>query len=910
MPLYNTPNEHRLLMERTALLESSADGIFAIDVAGLCTFFNHAAAQMLGYRPEECLGRNMHLLTHARKLDGSEYPEAECPIFRTLRSGHGIRIENEVAWHRNGIAIPVEYSAQPIEIDGRVEGAVVTIRDITTRLAAEQELRDSEARIRAVLETALDCIIIMDGQSRIVEFNPAAERMFGYKRSDVLMKKMPELLMPPDLRDAYYLEITQFRKTGESEIIGKRIEVTAKRSNGEEFPVELAVSRIPKRGEELFTGYLRDITVRKRAERSLSESEERYRSLVEATAAIVWNTPASGKFEQPQPGWSAFTGQVWEESKAVGWLDAVHPEDRDRTISAWAVSLATRSLYQVEHRLRRHDGAYHWMQVRAAPVVTPEGDVREWVGIHTNITGQKKVEEDLQHAKASAEAANQAKSRFLASMSHELRTPLNAIIGYGEMLQEEAEDIGAGHLIPDLKKIHSAGKHLLALINDVLDISKIEAGKIELFIERFDIAEMVEQVAATVRSLVTENQNEFKVEIEPAIGSMRADVTKVRQSLLNLLSNAAKFTEGGKVKLEVTADRANANVLFRVSDTGIGITPEQISRLFQAFEQADRSTSRDFGGTGLGLALTRHFCRLMGGDVNVESEPGRGSTFTICLPFQSPISTEATVAIKPAAGTNKGTVLVIDDDVTARDLLQRLLAKEGFHSQAAGSGGEGLGMARELHPALITLDVMMPQMDGWAVLNALKADPELCEIPVIMLTMVDNRNLGYALGAADYLMKPVNRDRLARVLRRFACKNPPCRVLVIDDDADARRLLRQVLESESWAVTEATGGVEAMERLSGNELPELIFLDLMMPEMDGFELSAALWRNERWRHIPVVVLTAKELTTEDRARLNGRVERILQKGDLNRDDLMREVRRVIAFCAPPPQSAPPAASSQ
>jgi GAF domain-containing protein/DNA-binding response OmpR family regulator len=493
------------------------------------------------------------------------------------------------------------------------------------------------------------------------------------------------------------------------------------------------------------------------------------------------------------------------------------------------------------------------------------------------------------------ELADRHKSEFLANMSHELRTPLNAIIGYSEMLQEDAADLGAEQFTDDLRRINAAGKHLLELINAVLDLSKIEAGKMELYLETFDVAGLVRDIAAVIQPLAAKNANHLDVRCPAGTGTMRADLTKVRQALFNLLSNACKFTDRGTISLTVARELMSGQdwMVFRVSDTGIGMTPEQLTRLFEAFSQADAATTRKYGGTGLGLALSRRLCRMMGGDVTVASEAGRGSTFTIRLPAQvAEVAAEPVAPAGPAdrAPAGIGTVLVIDDEATVRDLMQRFLTKEGFRVVTAHGGEEGLQRARALRPDAITLDVMMPGMDGWAVLSALKADPDVADIPVIMLTIVDDKNLGYALGASDYLTKPIDRERLVAVLRQHRRDLP---VLVVDDDVEVRQLFRRMLEPEGYTVVEAPNGREALERLRDMS-PSVILLDLMMPEMDGFEFVAEFRRHEPWRAIPIVVVTAKDLSPDDRARLNGYVERILQKGTHGREQLLAEVRELVA----------------
>jgi signal transduction histidine kinase/CheY-like chemotaxis protein len=512
-----------------------------------------------------------------------------------------------------------------------------------------------------------------------------------------------------------------------------------------------------------------------------------------------------------------------------------------------------------------------------------------------------KLFREIEDKSRQIEDANRHKSEFLANMSHELRTPLNAIIGYSEMLEEEAADLDQKTFIPDLQKINGAGKHLMSLISNILDLSKIEAGKMDLYLEDFEIIPMIKEVIATVKPLIEKNANTLQLHYADGLGQMRSDVTKLRQMLFNLLSNASKFTERGTITLSVGRESVNGSqwVNFSVSDTGIGMSPEQTSKLFQAFTQADSSTTRKYGGTGLGLAISQKFCQLMGGEITIESAVGQGSTFRVRLPA---IVAESKVDVLPrseetssaTAQMSEGapTVLVIDDDPTVHDLVQRFLNKEGLNMIAARSGEEGLRLAKELHPAAITLDVLMPGMDGWAVLSALKADPSLSEIPVIMLTIMDERQMGYALGAADYLTKPIDWDRLAAILQRYECARPPCPLLVVEDDPVMRDMLRRRLEKEDWTIIEAENGRVALERMTEQQ-PELILLDLMMPEMDGFQFLDEIRKREDWRLIPVIVVTAKELSAEDRQRLNGSVEKILQKGAYSREELIRQVRDLV-----------------
>ncbi|OUS08136.1 hypothetical protein A9Q96_01330 [Rhodobacterales bacterium 52_120_T64] len=520
------------------------------------------------------------------------------------------------------------------------------------------------------------------------------------------------------------------------------------------------------------------------------------------------------------------------------------------------------------------------------------------VSVFTNITESKEHEaeldtlvEELGAARDEAVKANSAKSQFLANMSHELRTPLNAIIGYSELLIDDAQDDENEEYVPDLEKISKAGKHLLGLINDILDLSKIEIGKIELFVEEIEVSSLLKDVADTIQPLIASNNNKLVIEQADDIGAIHSDMTKLRQNLFNLLSNAAKFSKDSNIKIRVcSAESSNGKQIeFHIEDQGIGMTETQLAKIFDPFTQADSSTSKEFGGTGLGLTITREFSRKMGGDIKVTSEIGKGTVFSMSILADCRyVDAEDYDFAEVEVSDDAPLILVIDDDRNVRDLLRRNLTTAGYRTALAPGGEEGLTMAEELLPDAITLDVIMPQTDGWKVLSRLKSNSTTAHIPVVMVSIVEDRPLGFSLGASEYLSKPVDRKQLAKVLKRFLGDNTNRTVLVVEDDADTRDAMSRYLKREGALPIEAENGLVGLEKLAKIK-PALILLDLMMPEMDGFEFIEQYRENPAWHEIPVIVLTAKTLTDDDRNRLDGWVKELYSKDDSNIEHVLNEV---------------------
>ncbi|MGH8601367.1 MAG: response regulator [Gammaproteobacteria bacterium] len=604
-----------------------------------------------------------------------------------------------------------------------------------------------------------------------------------------------------------------------------------------------------------------------------------------------------------------FAGLLLLTATVSYWLN-MHITRPLSALSAWATQVSQAKDFNaraIKHNDDEVGTLVDSLNTMLAELAKQES-IRSWNEIlETEIRERKEVERDLIAMRNRAEAANKAKSQFLANMSHELRTPLNAIIGYSEMLQDVMTDeaLDRAELSGDVDKIRSAGKHLLSLINDILDLSKIEAGKMDLSIEAFNADELIQDVIGTITPLAESRGNQLRINVEGEIGIIYSDVTKIRQILFNLLSNAVKFTHQGHVDLTCIRKHGEGGeeVVFSVHDTGIGISHENLDVLFKPFSQADASTTRKYGGTGLGLAISRSYAKMLGGEIEVDSEVGRGSTFTVKFPVQLEnigelfSERETTLYGQTASAELSGPLeqtqlLLIDDDEAVHNILHYQLSRHGYKIHSAMSGKEGLKKAFEENFDVIVLDILMPEMDGWQVLQKLKSEAKTMSIPVVLYTIVADKEKGYALGADDYLVKPISKSKLLATLKNYR-RSSSNKILLIDDDQHTLELIDAYLTDMDFQLLKAENGREGLDILQKEQGTMIILLDLIMPVMNGFEFIDEVRKHPEFAKIPIIVISAHDISSEERSLLLQHTQLIIKKGEYSKQELIGNIETIL-----------------
>ena len=814
------------------------------------------------------------------------------------------------------------------------------------------DLESAEAKYQGIFENAIEGIFQTTLDGRYLIANPMLAKIYGYKSPDQLVNGLTDITNQLYINPHRRQEFIDMMRTHDTV---SNFESQVRRRDGTRIWISENVRAMRDRYGVLigFEGTVQDITQRKRAEEEsqllqsltleISAANDFQSALEVALCKIcqftgwdygeAWIPSGDSQVLVCSPAWYVSTEGLADFRKYserisfpsdIGFPGRVWGHQRPEWI--WDISLESEANF-----LRKYPALECGLKSGLAIPVSADKNVvaimafftmspndrdQQLVGLIGAIAMQlgvlmrrkrdeealRLMNEELALARDRALEANRTKSTFVANMSHELRTPLNAIIGYSEMLQEDASLLGLDDFVNDLQKIYQSGRHLLNLINDILDMTKIEAGKLEIHCDYFNVPTLVWDASTTIQPLLLKNNNHLHIDCDYQLGDICADMTRVRQILLNILSNACKFTKSGEIHVKVNRQHSPQGeyFYFAISDTGIGISPENLQRLFQPFNQADSSTTRQYGGTGLGLAISHRLCQMMGGDITVQSELGKGSVFTVGLPVNcdrnqpnlnlssSLLANNLTQEITDSPKIYPS-ILLITEDLLVHQAAQSSLSHLGIRIYSSFNAIDGIELAHQILPNAIVLDVQIPSMSGWDVLKQLKLQPLTSGIPVILLTIDDEQHLSAQIGANDYLFKPIDRDRLITTIEKYRPElQSQLSVLVIEDDINVRSMLRRMLEKENCVVFEAQDGHEALEIMTA-ELPQLILLDLMMPNINGFEFIHLLRLQQDPPSIPIIIITARDLNEEDFIHLNGSVQKILQKTNSSYTQIFKEV---------------------
>ncbi|NQV42535.1 MAG: PAS domain S-box protein [Candidatus Marinimicrobia bacterium] len=776
---------------------------------------------------------------------------------------------------------------------------------------ATRELQRSEEKFRAVVRSAVVGVITMDAYGTIESYNDSAQQMFGYSVKEVRGKNIKMLMGPPE-SDEHDMYLTNYREGRPRKKIGESREVVGRRKNGDIIYLDLGVNEIKIEGNRFFTGTFRDITEMKKAADDLANAHLQLKSVFNsATQVGIIATDIEGKITIFNPGAERMLGYTSDEVLGKE-SDIFHLESEvkqrakelrrqlGRPITGFDTYVALAKLggyAEKEWTYVRKDGSQLTVDSAVTATRDTSGEITGFLGIALDITQRKRGEEALRLAKSVAEEANRTKSEFLTNMSHELRTPLNSVIGFSNIILRNTESKLDDKEIIYLERIQANGKHLLELINDILDLSKVEAGSMDLEIVSINVGDLIRDLIGQVESQVAQKPVNL-VEVFPEkIIEIQTDPGKLKQIILNLVSNAIKFTDEGEVKVEViTHPVTNRPLSISVIDSGIGIPEDRIGHIFDEFEQVDSSTQRKYGGTGLGLSISRALCQLMGYSLDVNSEVGKGSTFKISIPLNDPVARveesirQTTRASDRASGLEtdgsfKGKhILLVDDDPDSLTLLTHYLKDTECELETAPSTAAAMTAVKRRKPDLITLDLRMPDETGDVFLAALRANKEYADIPVVVVSIVARENRGKLPGATDFVQKPVNQHDLLWAIRRNIQKAPCC-VLLVEDDADMRDLISEYLSDLQLELRTAGNGQEALDILE-DYVPNLILLDLKMPEMDGMKFLEVLETSTSHTMPRVMIITGKNLSPQEELLIKNDGITIIRKDQ----DFEKELR--------------------
>jgi len=771
---------------------------------------------------------------------------------------------------------------------------------------AQAEVQRSRSFLDSVIEQIPHMVFIKDASDlRFVRINRSGEELLGYSRAELMGKSDFDFF--PESEARFFVDKDR-EVLARGTVLDIPEEIIHTRHKGARILHTKKVPVLDADGRPQFLlGVSEDITEQRQAADALRVAETRLQQVLTFSSTVIYALDVRpGKLIPTfvSDNFSRMTGYDAADALDSTWVAArFHPAERERLLAETPALLA-QDRFTREYRFLFRDGTYHWMRDEARVRRNAVGAPVQIFGAWLDITERVRAEEEVRRARAAAETANRTKSEFLAKMSHELRTPLNSIIGFSEMLEDQTFGILNEKQRRYVENVLASGRLLLQVINDILDLSKVEAGRMELALAQFEVAPALDEVRALVESLAQRKHHTMEMDVDPGLPSIGADPAKFRQITVNLLSNAIKFTpDGGRIRITARRPPGEPMIEIAVSDTGIGIAPEDTRRIFHEFEQLDSEYVREQQGTGLGLALTKKLVELHGGRIQVESELERGSTFRFYLPLRAqpkPQPPEPAAAPEPDVVGERGPlVLVVEDDARAGDLLGHFLSEAGYRVAHASTGSQAVALARTLKPDAITLDILLPGEDGMAILGQLKGAPATSAIPVVVVSITDHRELGLSLGAVEWLVKPVQRHDFVAAVRRSLGAVPAGHtptVLVVDDEAPTVELLTETLTRNGLRALSATDGRTGVE-LALAHRPDVIVLDLVMPGMTGFQVVRQLRDHPEGRNIPILVFTGKELTAEDRARLLTGVQAVVRKDGAA--ELLMELARVCPAARQP-----------